>query len=184
MRNLDILNELGGLQSVASEIGLSESDTAAGVAALLPAILGGFKRHTQSQAGGLEGLLENLGRLGGDQLIEEVLAPRPTDVGRGNDILGEIFGTRDVSRTVARSAAGRTGLSPDTLKKLLPVLAMMVGGYLSKRGSAPAGPPVDAPGMRPAAGAGAGESLASLLDLDGDGNPLDDIMEMAGRLMR
>ena len=26
--------------------------------------------------------------------------------------------------------------------------------------------------------------LASVLDLDGDGNPLDDILEMAGKMMR
>ena len=32
--------------------------------------------------------------------------------------------------------------------------------------------------------AGGGGGLASMLDLDGDGNPLDDILGMAGKFMR
>ena len=31
---------------------------------------------------------------------------------------------------------------------------------------------------------GTSAGLASMLDLDGDGNPLDDILEMAGKAMR
>jgi hypothetical protein len=36
-------------------------------------------------------------------------------------------------------------------------------------------------GAKPAGGA---SGLASMLDLNGDGNPLDDIMRMAGKVMR
>lgn len=184
MQNMDLLNELGGLQSIARELGISESDAAAGAAALLPAVLGGFKRHTQSQATGLDGLLQGLGRLGGEGLLEDVLGPRPTNVTRGNDVLGQIFGTPQVSRTVAQSAAGRSGLNPDLLKKMLPILAMAVGGYLSRQAGASTAPRAAAPGAPAAAGRGVGGSLASMLDLDGDGNPLDDILSMAGQLMR
>lgn len=35
---------------------------------------------------------------------------------------------------------------------------------------------------RPAGGLGSLGGLASMLDLDGDGNPLDDILGMAGKL--
>jgi hypothetical protein len=38
-------------------------------------------------------------------------------------------------------------------------------------------------GSQAAAGRGA-PGLASMLDLDGDGNPLDDILGMAGKLLR
>lgn len=184
MQTTDFLNELGGLQSVARELGISEADAAAGAAALLPAVLGGFKRQTQSQTSGLDGLLEGLGRLGGEGLREEVLAPRPTNVARGNDVLGQIFGTPQVSRTVAQSAAGRSGLSPDLLRKMLPFLAMLVAGYLSRQAGASAGLGAGAPGAPASAGGGVGGSLGSLLDLDGDGNPLNDILAMAGKLLR
>ena len=33
-------------------------------------------------------------------------------------------------------------------------------------------------------GAGGGAGLGSMLDLNGDGNPLDDILKMAGKVMR
>ena len=123
-------------------------------------------------------------------------ASAATNVNPGNDILGQIFGTRDVSRTVAQDAAGQTGLDPMLLKKMLPVLAMLVAGYMAKQGgaSAPAqttggGGLADMLGGMLGGGTqgsttGGGPGLASMLDLNGDGNPLDDILGMAGKLMR
>ena len=92
---------------------------AKGAEALVPAILGGVKKQVQTQAGspgGLGGLLTQLG--GG--LLENVLSPQPTDVGLGNNVLGQIFGSKDVSRAVAANAAAQSGLDPALLKKMLP----------------------------------------------------------------
>jgi hypothetical protein len=188
----ELLRQMGGIQSVARDLGINESQATAGLEALLPAVLGGFKKQAQAQPTGLDGLAGMLGGLGGGGLLDEVLSPRPTDVSRGNDVLGQIFGTRDVSRTVAQNAATQTGLDQTLLKKMLPIVAMLVAGMLSKQGSA---------GRAPAGGAGAADilgsllgggsarsrgapDLGSLLDLDRDGNPLDDILGMAGKLLR
>ena len=135
MQITDILGQTGGLQSIAKELGINESQAAAGAAALAPAILGGFKKQAQAQPGGLEGLGGLLGQLGGGGLLDDVVAPKPTDVNRGNDVLGQIFGSKDVSRTVAQNAASQTGLDPSILKKMLPLLAMLVAGYMAKQGS-------------------------------------------------
>jgi hypothetical protein len=194
MQLTDILNQIGGIQSVARELGVSESQAATGAAALLPAILGGFKRQTQAQPTGLEGLAGMLGGLGGGGLLDDVLSPQPTNVSRGDDVLGQIFGSRDVSRTVARNASTQTGLDPMLLKKMLPMLAMLVAGYMAKQGHGSAAPQAGGGGLgdllggmlgggQAAAGRGA-PGLASMLDLDGDGNPLDDILGMAGKLLR
>jgi hypothetical protein len=194
MQLTDILNQMGGIQSVARELGVSEAQAASGAAALLPAILGGFKRQTQAQPTGLEGLAGMLGGLGGGGLLDDVLSPQPTNVSRGDDILGQIFGSRDVSRTVAQNASTQTGLDPMLLKKMLPMLAMLVAGYMAKQGRASGAPQAGGGGLgdllggmlgggQAAAGRGA-PSLASMLDLDGDGNPLDDILGMAGKLLR
>src|SRR5512139_3073580 len=104
MQITDILAQMGGLQSMAKELGISEAQAASGAAALAPAILGGFKKQAQAQPGGLEGLGGLLGQLGGGGLLDNVLSPEPTNVGLGNDVLGQIFGSKDVSRTVAQSA--------------------------------------------------------------------------------
>ena len=142
MQITDILAQMGGLQSMARELGITESQAASGAAALAPAILGGFKRQAQSQPTGLEGLGGLLGQLGGAGLIEDVLAQRPTDVSRGNNVLGQIFGSKDVSRTVAQSAVSQSGLDVGLLKRMLPMLAMLVAGYLAKQrvAGAPAQP--------------------------------------------
>jgi hypothetical protein len=197
MQMTDLLSGLGGMQSMARELGVSEEQARSGAEALLPAILGGFKKQAQAQPAGLDGLLGMVGGLGGGGLMDEVLAPRPTDVSGGNNVLGQIFGSPEVSRTVAQNAAGRTGLDPALLKKMLPMLAMLVAGVMAKRGAPSAGQSGDPlggllgglmGGSQPGAGqmssqAGLG-GLASVLDLDGDGNPLDDILGMAGRLLR
>ncbi len=198
----DILNQMGGLQQIARELGVSESQAASGAAALLPAILGGFKKQAQAMPTGLEGLGGLLGQLGGGGLLDEVLAPRPTDPSRGNDVLGQIFGSKDVSRSVAQNAASRTGLDATLLKKMLPVLAMAVAGFMARQsGGTAARRPSAAGGLgslgsllggllgggRGGASASAAPGLgglASMLDLDGDGNPLDDIMDMVGKAGR
>jgi hypothetical protein len=192
----DILTQTGGLQSMARELGVSESQAKSGAAALLPAILGGFKKQTQAQPSGLEGLGGLLGQLGGGGLLDNVLSPEPTDVNRGNDVLGQIFGSKDVSRTVAQSAAAKSGLDPSILKKMLPMVAMLVAGYMAKQHGAGAGAGggggmlggllggLLGGGNAGTASASTGGGLASMLDFNGDGNPLDDILGMAGKAMR
>lgn len=191
MQLQDLLSQMGGLQQMARELGVNEQQVKSGAAALLPAITGGFKK--QAQSGGIDGLTGMLGQLGGSGLLDSVLASNPTDVSRGNDVLGQIFGSKDVSRTVAANAATSSGLDAATLQKMLPMLAMAVGGLMSKQAAAPSTPAaggglgglvaglVGGGGNKAAAGGG---SLASLLDMDGNGNPLDDVMRLAGKMMR
>jgi hypothetical protein len=133
MEMTDILARMGGLKSMASELGVSEGQARQGAEALLPAILGGFKKQAQGQATGIEGLGGLLGQLGGGSLLDQVLGAQPTDVSHGNEVLGQIFGSREVSRTVAQSAAARSGLDPSILKQMLPMLAMMVAGFMAKQ---------------------------------------------------
>jgi hypothetical protein len=192
MQITDILARVGGLQSMARELGVSEKQAASGAEALIPAILGGFKKQAQSQPSGVEGLGDMLGQLGGGNLMDDVLSPQPTPVDRGNDVLGQIFGSKDVSRTVAQNAASQSGLEPSLLKKMLPMVAMLVAGYMAKQRTG-AGPAQASPGgglgdllggMLGRQTSGAGGGLGSMLDLNRDGNPLDDILRMAGKVLR
>lgn len=191
MQITDVLAQMGGLQSMARELGVSEQEVARGAEALTPAILGGFKKQAQAQPAGVEGLGGMLSQLGGGSLLDQVLAPQPTDINRGNEVLGQIFGSKDVSRTVAQNAAGQSGVDPGLLKRMLPMLAMLVAGYMAKQRGGAAVPGGGGPGGLGGllgsvlggqqGGSTAGGGLASMLDFDGDGNPLDDILGMAGR---
>lgn len=194
MNIMDVLQQSGGIGTMAKELGINESVAEAGAAALLPAILGGFKKTTQAQPGGLDGLGGLLGQLGGGGLLDSVLGTQPTPVSQGNEVLGQIFGSKEVSRTVAAGAEQQTGISSDLLKKMLPVVAMMVAGYMAKQSGDSTGGASNGGGLGGLIGGllGGGNNassggmggIGSLLDLNGDGNPLDDIIGMAGKLVR
>ena len=188
MQITDILRQTGGLQAMARELGISESQASSGAAALAPAVLGGFKKQAQAQPGGLEGLGGMLGQLGGGDLLDDVVASKPTDVGRGNEVLGRIFGSKDVSRAVAQNASSQSGLDPGVLKKMLPMVAMLVAGYMARQRTGGAAQPSSGGGglggmlggLLGGQGGGIG-GMASMLDMDRDGNPLDDIMRLVGK---
>ena len=81
---------------------------------------------------------------------------------------------------------------------MLPILAMLVAGYMAKQRGAGDASPLSASGGGLGIllggllnGRGGKETpgsamtgLASMLDLDGDGNPLDDILQIVGKTMR
>ena len=198
MNLTDILAQAGGIESMAKELGIPPATAKQGADALLPAILGGFKKQAQG-GGGVDGLGGLLGQLGGGGLLDSVLGSQPTPVSQGNDVLGQIFGSKDVSRTVAGQAAAQTGIDSGLLKQLLPMLAMMVAGYMAKQGGqGSAGSASGGLGgmlgnvLGGAMGGGAAPSaggfggglggLGKMLDMDGDGNPLDDIMGMVNKM--
>jgi hypothetical protein len=214
MDMMDILRQSGGIGSIAQQLGVNEQVAELGASVLLPAVLGGFKKTAQAQPSGLDGLGGLLGQLGGGGLLDSVLSPEPTPVDQGNNVLGEIFGSKDVSRSVADHAAGQSGLDSSLLKKMLPIIAMLVAGYMAKQaggdaggglggilGSVLGGGQADSGsggglggilgnvlggalggGQQAAPAAGGLGGLASMIDMNGDGNPLDDIIGMAGKL--
>lgn len=181
----DLLQQMGGVQSLARQLGVSDGEAQRGAEALLPAILGGMKKQAQAEPQGVSGLGGLLGQLGGGGLLDQVLEGQSADSGAGNNILGQIFGSKDVSRTVASNAAASSGLDAGLLQKMLPVLTMMVTGYMSKMSAG--GQQSGGLGNLIGGLLGGGKQqnsagLASLLDLNGDGNPLDDILRLAGKL--
>ena len=140
MDMMSALDEEGGVEAISRELGVDQQTAQSGVGALLPAILDGLRGQTGAIGGQESGGLGSLGglgtilsSLGGGSLLSNVLAPAPTDVSRGNEVLGTIFGDKDTSRAVAADAAQKSGIPADLLKKMLPLVAMLAAGYLSKR---------------------------------------------------
>ncbi len=145
------LRESGAIDSIARELGVDRQMAQMGASVLLPAIVAGMGRSTSgsdgagsgagSGAGAGGGLGDLIGAViggGGGGLLDMVTSNHPTPVAAGNDILGQIFGNKDTSRSVAAEAAGASGLSSDLLKRMLPLLAMAVMGYLAQRARGPA----------------------------------------------
>jgi hypothetical protein len=181
MQSFDIFSQTGGLQNMAQELGASEDQVQTGASALMPAIFGGFRKQAESHPQGVEGLGGMLSGLGGGGLLDNVLSPQPTDVSRGNSVLGHIFGSKDVSRAVTQTAAERSGVDPSLLKRMLPMLAMMAAGYMAKQhgvgGMGQHGGGLGGlAGSLLSGGASRGGGLGALLNMGGGGNPLDEYL--------
>ena len=127
-----MLQQSGAIESMARELDIDEQTARTGAGALLPAIVAGMGRTT-SGSSGLGGIGGLIGGLGGGGLLESVLGGGPTDTSKGNDILGNIFAGKETSRGVASEVSAITGIDEGLLKKMLPILAMAVAGYMAKQ---------------------------------------------------
>jgi hypothetical protein len=175
-----IMNAQNGdvVRQIATNFKLDERQARSAVGELVPALSRGISRNTKDNEQGLNDLFEALRRGDHGRYIEHPsVATERVAVEEGNGILGHIFGSKEVSRNVASHAAEKSGVDSSVLKKMLPVLASVAMGALAKNGfgSAAGGSPQ---------GAGLGGLLSSFLDSDKDGSVLDDVIGMAGRLMR
>jgi hypothetical protein len=171
------------VSQIAGKLGIPENVATQAAAALTPALSRGLQRNAE-KPGGLESLLGALGSGQHEKYVDkpEVIGDDDS-IADGNAILGHILGSKDVSRNVAGAAATKTGIDANTLKKMLPMLATVAMGTLSKQtksgGAASAltggggSNPLSA--LQSAGGLGA---LTQLLDSDKDGDPTDDILNM------
>ena len=172
MNLTDLLNSVGGQQSLgslASSLGLDASKTNDLIGALAPALMGGLKKQTSSEDGLAS--LRNALQKGGHQeyLNDPKRISSPDSIQDGNNILGHIFGSKDVSRNVAGQAAESTGISADLIKKALPMIAGLAMGALSKNSNA---------GQSLSDSNSTGDLLGSLMG-GGDGFDMDDVLNLA-----
>lgn len=140
---MDLLKTLleaqgGGLvQQVANKCGLDREQANSAVAELLPSLAQGMKANI-TRPGGLESLL---GAVKGGNHQRYIDNPaeltNESAIQDGNGILGHLLGSKDVSRQVAAQAAQRTGIDPEKLKTMLPMIASMMMGSVSKQVSSP-----------------------------------------------
>lgn len=168
---------------MARRFGLSEDQVTSAVEAMMPAFSTGLKRNTAAP----EDMVDFLRALSGGShagYFEDVRQTFSDDgLADGNAILGHIFGSKAVSRAVAAQAEAATGIGQDILKQMLPALAGMVMGSLSKQSQDATGTPLGAlmeqfvgnfGGARP----GGGEGPLDRYEREhAGGNPFAEMME-------
>ena len=186
----EMLGQTGAIDAISRELGVDSATAQAGAAALLPSILSGFQNPVatpQAEAGntafsglgGLGGLLGAIGGLGGAGLLDNVASNKPTEVDKGNQILGQIFGSKDGSRAVAASASAQSGVEPSLLKKMLPILAMVAAGYVIKNAGKGGGFGSVLGGQKPEESAAPGSQAPP----GGSGDILGELMGAAGKFL-
>ncbi|NND00973.1 MAG: DUF937 domain-containing protein [Gammaproteobacteria bacterium] len=209
---MNILQELLKSQNgqvvgqLASQFGLDTKDASKALSNLIPAIAGGIRKTAKSPSG-LESLIAKVEA--NQELRRAVDRPKvlaqPQATEAGNQILGDIFGSKEVSRTVAAQTAKSTGLDLGVLKKMLPLIAGLVMSSLDKQGKSTGGGLGDLLGgqtgqrveTKKQSGLGgllgglfgkksrqsqASGGLESMLDFDGDGDIADDVLDLARKL--
>ncbi len=180
----EILNSQNGavIGQLASQFGLGQGDTQKALGALLPHLTAGVQRNKE-KSGGAEALLAALSKGKHSQYLDDLQALQGGQAtSEGNKILGHLFGSKDVSRAVASEVGGKTGMDSTLIKQMLPVVASLFMGSMSKKaGSA---------GLLGALSQGGGASssqlsgLSALLDQDGDGSIADDVLNIASKFFK
>lgn len=137
MELIDLLQQAhggNGLKAIGEQFGLDDNQTASAVQQLAPVIAAGLRRNMAQSPDNVVSLLEALNKGNHEEYVDNVDAVQFGNVsGDGNAILGHIFGSKDVSREVALRAAGSSGIGSSILKKLMPVIASMVLGSVTKK---------------------------------------------------
>jgi hypothetical protein len=120
------------MQNLARQYGLSQQQTQSAIDALLPAFSMGLQRQTQDPHafGNLAQMMTaspfaKMYDADGDGIPDNARA-------MGNDVLSQLFGSKEVSNAVTAQAAATSGVGQTILKQMLPVIASMVMGGLFK----------------------------------------------------
>ena len=164
----------GAVQQLGQQFGLNDDQVSSALSALVPALAAGFHNNMSSPQG-LDGLLGALGGGQHERYVDDASAlQEPSTVDDGNGILGHIFGSQDVSRQVATQASAQSGIGSDVLKGMLPVVAAMMMGTMSKK--------LNQPSSTNSGGDALVGMLAPMLSSNKTGSVMDGVAGLVGRL--
>lgn len=126
----------GNLEAISQHLGVSNDETASGIAAVLPALVGALAGNASTPRGeqALTSVVERdhdgslLDSLGG--MLAGSLGGKKAN---GPGILGHLFGDEPNQNDMVNTLSGRSGVSSSMISKLMPILAPMVMAWLGKQ---------------------------------------------------
>jgi hypothetical protein len=150
------------VNQMARQFGLNAQQVQSAWEALLPAFSMGLKRNAADPYG-MGALMQSMVQNGHANYFQNAAnAFNPQGIQAGNDILGQLFGSKDMSRAIAAQAAQATGIGQEILKQMLPAMASMMAGGMQQQMAGGLG----------AAGMGAGGNVF--------GKVIEEMMKQAG----
>ena len=195
MDSSDLLGSLmgqlggGGINEIGRAVGLDSGDVSKVLAGAMPAILAGLTRNSSSNSGAA-GLLGALDRDHDGSILDDVMGylGGGGDLGAGAGILGHVLGGRQAN--VEQAISKSSGVDMASVSKILAMVAPLLMGALGK---AKREQGLDAAGLAAALGQqeraarkvspSAVDMFSRMLDSDGDGDPMDDIVKMGSGLL-
>jgi hypothetical protein len=117
-----------GVNNLASQFGLTPEQTQAAIQAMMPAFSMGLQRTAQDPTGlgAILSQVTNAAHQGSysDPNQESAAA------GPGGGVLGQIFGSPQIAAQLGQQASQMSGVSPQVIQQMMPVVASMLMGGL------------------------------------------------------
>ncbi len=162
-------NSSGMIDAMSQKSGLAANDVEAVVSKIAPIFMQRANENFKSDADS-SNFLEMIRRSNLDEMAD---APQNISVAEGNELLGVLTGSKENSRALASDVGSQLGISADSIKTLLPMIAPMIAGMLNNQ--------LKASNLQGSADSGSMMSmLTQFLDQNKDGSIVDDIFRIAG----
>jgi len=162
-------NSSGMIDAMSQKSGLGTNDVEAVVSKIAPIFMQRANENFKSDADS-SNFLEMIRRSNLDEMAD---APQNISVADGNELLGVLTGSKENSRALASDVGSQLGISADSIKALLPMIAPMIAGMLNNQ--------LKASNLQGSADSGSMMSmLTQFLDQNKDGSIVDDIFRIAG----
>ncbi len=174
---IDILvNNSAIIKSIAKQVGIDTKDADLIIKKLAPILMGGVKANLNSDKDS-RGLIKHIESKKYSDILdkpdEHLKNSNFKEI--GDEILAEITGSKENSREVAKHVEKETGVNSSIIKTILPMLAPIVIGVLTKKSSTSLENNSSSTDLT--------EVLSSLIDQDKDGSIIDDVMGMATKFI-
>ena len=130
------LRRSGGIEALARRVGEAPAHVSVAAELLITEMIDCLRNYVAIKGGEEQGvghLMNVLGELGGGRLAADVMGHDPIDPSEGDAILDKLYAVNGFVRPTAEEIAERNGLDPEEVGKVLPLLAMLLCGYISAR---------------------------------------------------
>ena len=162
-------NSSGMIDVMSQKSGLAANDVEAVISKIAPIFMQRANENFKSDADS-SNFLEMIRRSNLDEITG---TPQNINVADGNELLGVLTGSKENSRALASDVGSQLGISADSIKTLLPMIAPMIAGMLNNQ--------LKASNLQGSADSGSMMSmLTQFLDQNKDGSIVDDIFRIAG----
>ncbi len=193
--SVDLLGSLmgqlggGGIEQIARSVGVTGSDVTNVLSGAVPAIMAGLTRNSSS-GDGTASLVGALDRDHDGTILDDVMGylGGGGNLADGAGILGHVLGGRQA--TIDSAVSRSSGVDLASVAQIMAMVAPLIMGALGK---AKRQQGFDAGGLAEMLGqqervarqasSSAVDVFARMLDSDGDGDPMDDIVKMGSGLL-
>lgn len=178
------------MNQLSQQAGISQEQTQSAVQQIVPTLVGAAAKNAGTEQGASM-LTSLLDRNGDGSIMDDVMgmmAGGGQNSGGAMDVLSGLLGNKQA--VVQQAVAQQNGISPDASSSMFQMLAPLVMGFLGQQQQQQGGIAGLLSGLvggqqqiqqqaPPQA-----QGLLGLLDMDGDGNSMDDIMGFLGKFMQ